>query len=114
MRKYFRFLNLWTKYKYFQGIVQENWSGNIQGCPFQVVHEKLKRLKKALAGWNRQTFGDIFQNVATLEDVVKVKEAQLEIQPTPQNREKLSKPESNLKRVRKIEKEYWKRKTGMK
>lgn len=40
-----------------------------------------KKVKMALAKWSRKEFGDIFTQLATLEDVIKVKETQLELDP---------------------------------
>lgn len=71
-------------------------------------------MKLVLVVWSREIFGDIFQKVATLEDVIKAKETQFEIQPTAENREELSKAEADLNRLRKIEEEFWKQKAGMK
>lgn len=85
--KSFRFLNFWTKHEDFQKIVQDSWKENITGSPFQIVHKKLKKVKSVLASWSRATFREFFQNVATLVDIIKVKKSQLEIQPTPENRE---------------------------
>lgn len=34
----------------------------------------MKKFERALAGWSKETFGDIFERMATLEDVIKVKE----------------------------------------
>lgn len=53
------------------------------GSPFQVVQEKLKKVRTGLTTWSRDTFGHIFQKIATLEDVIKVNKAQFEIHPTP-------------------------------
>lgn len=47
---------------------QPNFSKN----SFAVFHFKMKRLKKALAQWSRETFGNIFQEIATFEEVIKV------------------------------------------
>ncbi|XP_059289518.1 uncharacterized protein LOC132043050 [Lycium ferocissimum] len=46
-------------------------------------------IKAALVQWSNDTFGNIFQEIETLEDVIKVHEIQFELQPTPHNREKL-------------------------
>jgi len=48
-----------------------------------------------------------------LEDVIKVKEAQLEINSYACNMEELSKAEANLKKFLHLEDEYWKQKAGM-
>lgn len=64
------------------------------GSPFIEVQAKLKRVRKALAEWSKQTYGDIFKKVATLDDVIKAKEAQFEVLPTPNNREESEKSRS--------------------
>jgi len=38
-----------------------------------------------LAKWSKKTFGNVFQQIATLEDVIKTKEIQLEMAPTESN-----------------------------
>ncbi|XP_059306203.1 uncharacterized protein LOC132057591 [Lycium ferocissimum] len=75
---------------------------------------KMKRVKKALASWSKETYGNIFQQISTLEDVIKVKELQLELNPTGLNREELHKAQVDLNRYLTIEEEYWKQKSGMK
>ncbi|KAH0666246.1 hypothetical protein KY285_027452 [Solanum tuberosum] len=112
--KPFRFLNFWTKHKDFMKIVEESWIEEITGSPFFIVHSKLKRTKTTLSKWSKETFGNIFQKIATMEDVVKTKEVQLEISPTIENRSSLNKAEAELKRYLHIEEEYWKQKAGMK
>lgn len=56
----------------------------------------------------------MFQQIVTLQDLIKVKEEKLEIQPTSRNRVELSKAEADLKKYLVIEKEYLKQKAGMK
>ncbi|WMV59326.1 hypothetical protein MTR67_052711 [Solanum verrucosum] len=112
--KQFRFLNFWAKHNDFMKVVEESWAEEIKGSPFFIVHSKLKKLKKVLSQWSKSTFGDFFQKIATLEDLVKAKEVQLEISPTEENRGILSKAEAELKRYRHIEEEYWRQKAGMK
>jgi len=111
--KPFGFLYFWTKHKIFQKIVEEVWKEEAAGSPFTIVHTKLKRVKLALIQWSRTTFGNFFQQVATLEDIVKAKEMQLEINPTEENKSSLRKTEAELKRYLHIEKDYWKQKAGM-
>lgn len=62
------------------------------GSPFIVVHKKLKRVKQALTERNNKTFGNVFQKIVTLEDLIKAKEVlQLEISPTKENKMSLRK-----------------------
>ncbi|XP_070045343.1 uncharacterized protein [Nicotiana tomentosiformis] len=43
---------------------------------------KLKRVKAALAKWSKNTYGDIFKQLAIREDIVRVKEMLFEEEPT--------------------------------
>uniref|UniRef100_A0A0V0H9Y4 Putative ovule protein n=1 Tax=Solanum chacoense TaxID=4108 RepID=A0A0V0H9Y4_SOLCH len=112
--KPFRFLNFWTKHHNFLQTVEEIWQIEATGSLFTVLQTKLKRVKSALVQWSKTTFGNIFQQVATLEDLVKTKEIQLEINPSGENRNALKMAEAKLKRYLHIEEEYWKQKACMK
>ncbi|XP_059295426.1 uncharacterized protein LOC132048754 [Lycium ferocissimum] len=91
-----------------------NWLLDFATNPFVELHAKMKKVKKALANWNKNTYGNHFQQVSTLEDVIKVKELQLEINPSGVHREQLHKAQAELNRFLNIEEEYWKQKSGMK
>ncbi|KAK4723627.1 hypothetical protein R3W88_026406 [Solanum pinnatisectum] len=95
-----KFLNFWMKHPKFRTVVEENWKVDFKGSPFLEFQAK--------------TFGDIFQQVQRLEEEIRMKEMQLEINPSPRNREELNKIEEELKKHRLIEEEFWKQKSGMK
>ncbi|KAG5631132.1 hypothetical protein H5410_002849 [Solanum commersonii] len=80
---------------------------------FMEFQAKMKKVKKALTGWSKETFGNIFQQIATLEDIIKVKEVQLEILPSAENRMALSKAEGEVKKFLFMDEKYWKQKLGM-
>lgn len=82
--------------------------------PLSVVHKKPKSVKGTLAQWSKTTFGNIFQQTTTLEDVVKTAEIQLEIAPIKDNKAALSKTKANLKRYLHIGEKYWRKKMVMK
>ncbi|WMV49304.1 hypothetical protein MTR67_042689 [Solanum verrucosum] len=104
-----------TKHSEFKKVVEDSWNGEeINGNPFTLIHSKMKRIKFVLAQWNRRTFGDIFQRIATLEDTINVMEIQMEITPTIENRALLHKAEAELKKYRHIEEEFWRQMAGMK
>lgn len=105
--KPFRFLNFWTKHKQFKDIVRQNWIANFVGSPFMELQANLKRVRKALSVWTREAYGNIFQKVATLEDVIKVKEIQFELQPSPKKRKELKREEPNLRKWLKVEEDFW-------
>ncbi|KAH0679678.1 hypothetical protein KY284_020763 [Solanum tuberosum] len=94
----FKFLNFWTKHPNFKKIIEENWKVEFEGCPFIKFQSKIKKIKGVLAKWSKVTFGDIFQSIATLEDEIRVKECQLETNPTAENRSELNQAEAELKK----------------
>ncbi|XP_049394714.1 uncharacterized protein LOC125859004 [Solanum stenotomum] len=84
------------------------------GSPFLELHVKMKKVKKALVEWSKVEYGNIFVQIATLEDVLLVKEAQFELLPSPENRAELFKAEAELKKFLKLEEDFWRQKAGMK
>ncbi|XP_060211999.1 uncharacterized protein LOC132639578 [Lycium barbarum] len=75
-----------TAHHTFIEVVKENWTVDFCGNPFYVFHHKLKKLKRALVQWSRNTYGNIFQQIATIEDTIKVKELQFENNASRENR----------------------------
>ncbi|XP_057790752.1 uncharacterized protein LOC131007855 [Salvia miltiorrhiza] len=56
-RRFFRFLNMWASHPNFLNMVETSWSQDMQVlCPIYLVMAKLKRLKRDLQSWNRNTF----------------------------------------------------------
>ncbi|XP_070042662.1 uncharacterized protein [Nicotiana tomentosiformis] len=113
VKKSFKFLNFWTKHDSFLKVVKENWHFDCMGNPFIVFQNKMKKVKIALVAWSKETFGDIFELIATLEDVIKVHEIEFKLYPTTQNRTKLHKVEVDLTRYYHLEEEFWRQKAGM-
>ncbi|XP_059301959.1 uncharacterized protein LOC132053883 [Lycium ferocissimum] len=65
-----------------------------------------------LSQWIRDTFGDTFQQLAIREEVVKIKEALFEEEPSDVNRIVLQKAQAEIKQYLHIEEQYWKQRTG--
>lgn len=78
-------------------VVRQHWSADFEGDPFSVFHHKLKKVKKVLTQWSRDSFGNIFQEIVTLEEVIKTHETQFEVDPMEINRERLNKTQVELK-----------------
>lgn len=108
IKKSFRFLKFWIQHESFKTTVKENWQVVFHANPFYLFNHKIKKLKKALSTWSRATFGDIFQKIDSLEEVVKVHEAQFELHPTLQNRERLHKVQAELFPYLALEEQFWK------
>lgn len=81
-------------------MVKANCVVDFVGDPFVMFHAKLQKLKKAISTWSRDTYGNIVQKVASLEDKVKVREIQFELNPSVGNREDLNRVNAELKK-------YW-------
>ncbi|XP_019234735.1 PREDICTED: uncharacterized protein LOC109215174 [Nicotiana attenuata] len=113
VKKPFRFLNFWTKHPTFKSVVKENWSADFAADPFIMFNLKLKKVKKALSTWSKATYGDIFQKIDSLEEVVLVHEAEFERHPTYENRKRLQKVQAELIRYLSLEEEFWRQKSGM-
>ncbi|XP_060201759.1 uncharacterized protein LOC132630196 [Lycium barbarum] len=112
-KKHFKFLNFWTKHDTFIDVVKENWETDVVANSFWTFNVKLKKMKQVLSQWSRSTYGDIFQQITNLEEVIKAHEALFESNPSYANREKLMKVQAELTRVLHLEEEFWKQKAGM-
>ncbi|XP_070031030.1 uncharacterized protein [Nicotiana tomentosiformis] len=111
--KPFRFLNFWTKHATFMDVVRQNFEADFIWDPFLMFKLNIKRVKAPVSKWSRETFGDIFKQLAILEDIVRVKEMLFEEEPTIENKIVLQKAQSELKKYFSIEEQYWKQKAGM-
>lgn len=81
-RKSFKFLMFWIKPESFLDVVKENWQANFSGNPFILFNYTLKKLKKALSIWSKSTYRNIFQKIASLEELVIVHITQFVLNPT--------------------------------
>ncbi|XP_027158377.1 uncharacterized protein LOC113759998 [Coffea eugenioides] len=63
----FKFLNIWTTKPGFMDVINESWSISSPGSPLQVLSAKLRRVKQALRLWSRESVGDIFLAIRTVE-----------------------------------------------
>lgn len=73
----------------------------------------MKKVKQALTLWSKEAYGNIFQKISTLEDVIKVKEIQMGIRHSGQNREELHRAQADLRRYMSMEEDFWRQKAGM-
>ncbi|KAG5586862.1 hypothetical protein H5410_047296 [Solanum commersonii] len=100
------FMNFWSKHKQFMKIVEDSWKIDFVGNSFNEFHAKIKNVKNALFRWSKAVFGNVFQQIATLEDIIKVKEAQLQIHPSVDIKAELSKVEADLKKYLRLEEDF--------
>ncbi|XP_055823609.1 uncharacterized protein LOC129892087 [Solanum dulcamara] len=55
----------------FIEVIRQNWTTNFLANPFILFHHKLKKMKAALAQWSKAIFGNIFQEIEVLEEIIK-------------------------------------------
>ncbi|XP_070057028.1 uncharacterized protein [Nicotiana tomentosiformis] len=106
--KPFKFLNFWTKHEIFKKVVRQNWIADFIGDPYLMFKQKLNKVKFALSKWCKETYGDIFKQLAIREDIVKVNGMLFEEEPIVENRIVLQKAQAKLKRYLSIKEQYWK------
>lgn len=85
-------------------MVKEVWQDKIQGNPL-IVMQQMKKLRKVLIAWSRSTYEDIFKKITALDDIVRMKEIQLEVNPSENNKRELSKVEEDHRKYYQVEKE---------
>ncbi|XP_057785445.1 uncharacterized protein LOC131002988 [Salvia miltiorrhiza] len=72
-KRSFRFLNMWIDHPDFLTVVRDSWEEAVPTpCPIIKVMLKLKRLKGKLRDWNRNGFGNIDDQLATLQQELAV------------------------------------------
>nr|XP_016471243.1 PREDICTED: uncharacterized protein LOC107793412 [Nicotiana tabacum] len=94
-------------------VVRQNWVADFIGDHFLMFKQKLKKMKIALSTWSKVTYGDISKQLATREDIVRVKAMLFEEEPTMENRIVLQKAQAELKKYLSIKEQYWKQKARM-
>ena len=89
-------------------VFNQQWEADFDGGPLILFHHKLKRVKKALSQLRKDTFGNIFLEIITLEEVIKLIETKFELDPSGTNREKLHKSQAEIRKHLQREEEFWK------
>lgn len=67
----------------------------------------------ALAKWSKDSFGDIFKQLAIWEEVVKLKEKNFEDNTSSENRGIVNKAHAEFTKYLKYEEDFWRQKSGM-
>lgn len=92
---------------------KQHWHLDFVGNPFSLFHYKMWRLKITLTHWSQETFGKIFQEISTLEDVIKVQEIKFKVVPYVPNRKKLHNAQAMLNNYLHRKKDFQKQNVGM-
>jgi len=61
---------MWVAHADCINVVRNNWNTPIIGCPIYVLAEKPKHLNVAMKQWNKDTFGNVHDQVKIAKDRV--------------------------------------------
>ncbi|PKA48832.1 Putative ribonuclease H protein [Apostasia shenzhenica] len=114
-RPRFRFQNMWCTHKDLPKIVQESWEQSVDTyCPLLSLHLKMKRLKMDLSSWNKNKFGNIFENIKTLKQEVKDLEDKFDDSHKDDDRVMWNEVKAKLQFWYNCEEIFWKQKAAIK
>ncbi|XP_027151979.1 uncharacterized protein LOC113752035 [Coffea eugenioides] len=110
----FRFLNVWPSKVGFLDVVRTAWQIEVSGSPFCVVWGKLKNVSRALHLWNKQVFGDIFENIKQGEAVVAAAELRVQSNLSIEAHLEVQRAQASLHRLLAVEEQFWSQKARVK
>ncbi|XP_060210493.1 uncharacterized protein LOC132637420 [Lycium barbarum] len=94
--KPFKFLNFWIHHATFNQVVFENWTADFAGNLFLIFQHKLKKLRRGLVEWSKESMDLVAQLVGYLnshlvgeEEVILAHESQFDADPSMENRAQL-------------------------
>ena len=97
-RKHFRALNFKTENDTSSKVVILNCCTTSSNNPYQDFKKNIKRVKGSLTRWSREVYGDIFKQLLSREDIMKIKEMLFEEEPSVVNRQVLQRPQVEYKK----------------
>lgn len=95
-------------------MVKQSWDGPAYGSELSKFAFKLRRLKEDSKVWNRNVFGNVFQNVRNAEDDVLAREHDLEVNNCDENLRKLRDAKVMYQQTLLQEETFWRQKSRVK
>ncbi|KAI3472963.1 hypothetical protein Pfo_029210 [Paulownia fortunei] len=108
----FRFLKMWTRHRLFLDDIKSSWQPPTGSTGMINLQQKLYRLKHFLKRWNKEVFGNIFDNIRKAEQEVAGKEQNFDENPSDSNLIALKRSTAILTQALTIEEEFWKQKAA--
>ncbi|XP_042043397.1 uncharacterized protein LOC121788871 [Salvia splendens] len=99
----FRFQNMWVRHEGFEDLVRGDWSQPTESGGLLNFQIKLARLKRILKVWNKETFGNIHNNLRDMEVKIALAQSDFEERPTPENRTEINRCIAEYIRLFKME-----------
>lgn len=100
-----KLLNIWINKESFKELIKQNRKTNFEGNPFMVFQHKMYKVKIANS-MEQETFGNVFQEIFTLEYTIKVMETKFETNSTVENRESLDREQAKFMRYLHVKEEF--------
>ncbi|VFQ73702.1 unnamed protein product [Cuscuta campestris] len=111
--KPFRFLNVWCSHDSFKDLIACTWGQNYQGGGMRGLAVKLTVLKKALIKWNKEVFGNIFDEVSKAEERLLSAERTFENDDCEANVIECNLATALLQQAHKKEEAFWSQKANV-
>ncbi|KAI3457760.1 hypothetical protein Pfo_014423 [Paulownia fortunei] len=108
----FRFLRMWARHHAFKEAVNVSWQHLTDTQGMINLQQKLYRLKQFLRWWNKNIFGDIFENIKKAEQEVANSKTKFDNDPCDSNLIELKRCTAMLTQALSIEKDYWRQKVA--
>ncbi|KAL0447058.1 UNVERIFIED_CONTAM: hypothetical protein Slati_1833700 [Sesamum latifolium] len=110
----FRFQNMCFRHPNFMTVVQDSWNQPSSLTGMLRLAEKLQRLKACLKQWNKEIFGNIFDQLSQAEESVRQAERKYDEEPTDLNLMAMNLCTAKLQRALTIEEDFWRQKSACK
>nr|XP_027090500.1 uncharacterized protein LOC113711541 [Coffea arabica] len=110
----FRFLNIWPARRDFLDVIRLAWQVEAITSPLYVVWTKLKSVSQDLHLWNKETFGNVFENVKKWEAAVTTADLRVQSDLSVEAFTELQRAQSHLNKQLAIEDLFWRQKARIK
>ncbi|XP_058071211.1 uncharacterized protein LOC131220277 [Magnolia sinica] len=108
--KPFRFLRMWALHESFQSVILKAWAGDCAAEPFTNIYLKLKKTKQLLRVWNREQFGNIFQQIKKVEENLDILDNRIQDDHSEDLINQSLEIKQKLERLQLMEEIFWKQK----
>ncbi|XP_027122139.1 uncharacterized protein [Coffea arabica] len=106
----FHFLNVWTTRPDLMEVIRQAWNMEVQGSPLRILCSKLLAARRGIQGWNKQSFGNIFDAVKEAEVGLLRAEGAMVHGDSEGAQVELNKAQTELRRALAVEEQYCRQK----
>ncbi|VFQ69608.1 unnamed protein product [Cuscuta campestris] len=111
--KPFKFLNVWSSHPTYRNLLISSWDKTYHGGGMRGLVCKLSNIKATLLTWNKETFGNLFQDVKDAEKRAEQAEEKLEQEDSQINLLEFKLATTLLLQALKKEESFWAQKANI-